>query len=109
MSSATCYLLDYISGSIPDWVCGSLYRNGPGLYEIGEHEFSHLFDPMAMFQRFHIGKYTFQNIIKIIGKCSTCIPYAAFERRVMNIRQNVSSLKRVLTNMEPLEHGHGVK
>lgn len=43
-----------ITGSIPDWVCGSLYRNGPGLYEIGEHEFSHLFDPMAMFQRFHI-------------------------------------------------------
>ena len=47
----------YTSGEIPSWVSGSLYRNGPGMYEVGEHQYKHLFDPLAMIQRFHIGEY----------------------------------------------------
>jgi len=38
-------------------VRGSLYRNGPGMYEVGEYKYQHMFDPLAMFQRFNIGKY----------------------------------------------------
>ncbi|XP_053379605.1 carotenoid-cleaving dioxygenase, mitochondrial-like isoform X2 [Mercenaria mercenaria] len=45
-----------VKGTIPLWVNGSLYRNGPGMYEVGEHKFNHWFDGMAMLQRFHISK-----------------------------------------------------
>lgn len=51
-----------VKGQIPAWVNGSLYRNGPGMYEVGEHKFQHWFDGMAMLQRYHIadGKVTYQ-------------------------------------------------
>ncbi|XP_060569813.1 carotenoid-cleaving dioxygenase, mitochondrial-like [Ruditapes philippinarum] len=48
---------------IPEWVNGSLYRNGPGMYEVGEYKYNHWFDPLAMITRFHIEnkKVTYQN------------------------------------------------
>ncbi|KAK3593226.1 hypothetical protein CHS0354_012304 [Potamilus streckersoni] len=51
-----------VTGTIPPWIRGSLYRNGPGMYEVGDTKFNHLFDPMAMFQRFHVsdGKAYYQ-------------------------------------------------
>ncbi|KAJ8916335.1 hypothetical protein NQ315_005030 [Exocentrus adspersus] len=51
-----------VSGNIPDWLNGSLIRNGPGLLKIGEHEFGHLFDSLALLHRFAIenGKVTYQ-------------------------------------------------
>lgn len=51
-----------VKGSIPHWVNGSLYRNGPGMFEIGEHKFKHRFDGMALLQRYHIanGTVTYQ-------------------------------------------------
>ncbi|KAK4884042.1 hypothetical protein RN001_000313 [Aquatica leii] len=51
-----------ITGSIPLWLNGALLRNGPGLLKVGNYEFKHLFDGMALLQRFEIknGKVTFQ-------------------------------------------------
>jgi carotenoid cleavage dioxygenase-like enzyme len=43
-------------GTIPRWLNGSLYRNGPGMFEVGEHKFKHWFDGMSMLQRFQICK-----------------------------------------------------
>lgn len=43
-----------IKGIIPDWVRGSLLRNGPGLRRIGTEEFNHLFDGMAIMQKLEI-------------------------------------------------------
>lgn len=56
-------VLGVVKGDIPEWVCGGLYRNGPGMYEVGEYKYQHMFDPLAMFQRFHIEnkKVTYQN------------------------------------------------
>ncbi|KAK3593225.1 hypothetical protein CHS0354_012303 [Potamilus streckersoni] len=52
-----------ITGTIPSWLSGSLYRNGPGMYEVGENKYSHWFDPMAMFHRFYVkdGKAYYQS------------------------------------------------
>lgn len=44
-----------LTGKIPDWLEGTLVRNGAGLYEIGENKYNHLFDGMALLHRFHIG------------------------------------------------------
>ena len=44
------------SGDIPGWLCGSLYRNGPGMYEVGEDKYKHWLDPLAMLQCFRIRK-----------------------------------------------------
>ncbi|KAK4884106.1 hypothetical protein RN001_000377 [Aquatica leii] len=51
-----------VSGTIPKWLSGVLYRNGPGLLEIGDYKFGHLFDGMALLHRFSIknGKVTYQ-------------------------------------------------
>lgn len=43
-----------ISGSIPRWLNGTLYRNGPGRYEYGDKSYAHLFDGHACVQKFKI-------------------------------------------------------
>ncbi|XP_002732624.1 carotenoid-cleaving dioxygenase, mitochondrial-like, partial [Saccoglossus kowalevskii] len=49
--------------TIPEWLNGSFLRNGPGLFEIGEDSFNHLFDGMALLHKFTVkdGKVTYQN------------------------------------------------
>ena len=37
---------------IPAWLRGTLLSNGPGLFEFGSQNASHLFDGMAMVRRF---------------------------------------------------------
>ena len=55
-------------GKIPEWLEGSLIRNGSGILEIGETKMNHLFDGLSVINRFAIdgrdeGKATFQNRI----------------------------------------------
>ena len=42
-------------GGLPDWLEGTLIRDGPGLFEFGDHSADHAFDGMAMLRRYHIG------------------------------------------------------
>uniref|UniRef100_A0A1Y1L6P7 Carotenoid isomerooxygenase n=1 Tax=Photinus pyralis TaxID=7054 RepID=A0A1Y1L6P7_PHOPY len=50
------------SGTIPFWINGSLYRNGPGLLEIGDCRVGHLFDGLGLLHKFSIknGTVTYQ-------------------------------------------------
>jgi carotenoid cleavage dioxygenase-like enzyme len=41
-----------ISGSLPDWLQGTLIRNGPGKSTIGPQQFRHWFDGYAMLHKF---------------------------------------------------------
>ncbi|XP_048255587.1 retinoid isomerohydrolase-like [Haliotis rufescens] len=52
-----------ITGTIPQWVTGTLYRNGSGMYEVGETTVKHVFDGMAVLHKFIIkdGKVQYQN------------------------------------------------
>ena len=43
-----------VEGTIPSWVSGSLLRNGPALFEVGEEQFNHWFDGLAMLHAFSI-------------------------------------------------------
>ncbi|KAM5142364.1 carotenoid-cleaving dioxygenase, mitochondrial-like [Mantella aurantiaca] len=43
-----------ITGTIPDWIQGSLLRNGPGKFEFGDYNFNHWFDGMALMHKFTI-------------------------------------------------------
>ena len=43
--------LSNIEGEIPDWLKGSMFRNGPGKYEYGMDHFRHIFDPSAIIQK----------------------------------------------------------
>lgn len=45
-----------IKGAVPDWLHGCLVRNGPGLFSVGDTEYNHWFDGMAL-----IHSFTFQN------------------------------------------------
>jgi len=42
------------SGRIPQWMSGSFYKNGPGIYEWGEDKYKHFFDPTGIVTRFQI-------------------------------------------------------
>ncbi|BFZ23154.1 hypothetical protein BsWGS_26193 [Bradybaena similaris] len=43
-----------IQGTIPQWLTGSLYRNGSGVYKVGDDQFKHLFDGFAVLSRWTI-------------------------------------------------------
>lgn len=40
-----------VIGTIPNWLNGSLLRNGPGRLKVGEMTFKHLFDSSALIHR----------------------------------------------------------
>lgn len=41
-----------VEGRVPDWLQGSLYRNGPGQFETNQGPLAHWFDGLAMLRRF---------------------------------------------------------
>lgn len=48
-------------GKIPTWLTGSLLRLGPGLFEVGDEPFYHLFDGQALMHKFDLkdGRVTY--------------------------------------------------
>ena len=58
----TCSL-DLLSGTIPDWISGSVVRVGPGKFEFGEDQVKHWFDGHGIVHRFnlHKGNVTFES------------------------------------------------
>ncbi|XP_045768128.1 carotenoid isomerooxygenase-like [Maniola jurtina] len=51
-----------VTGTIPSWVQGTLLRNGPGCKKIGDCQYQHVFDGMALIHRFVVkgGRATYQ-------------------------------------------------
>lgn len=45
-----------VEGSLPSWLGGTLVRNGPALWEVGERTFEHWFDGLAMLHAFSFGR-----------------------------------------------------
>lgn len=43
-----------VTGNIPDWMRGTLVRNGPGQFEVGSTPIAHWFDGLAMLHAFTI-------------------------------------------------------
>ena len=41
-----------VEGTVPDWLSGSLVRNGPGAFDLGDATVDHWFDGLAMLHRF---------------------------------------------------------
>ncbi|XP_042260262.1 beta-carotene oxygenase 1, like [Thunnus maccoyii] len=41
-----------VKGSIPAWLQGTLLRNGPGLFSVGNSEYNHWFDGMSLIHSF---------------------------------------------------------
>lgn len=41
-----------ITGNIPNWLQGTLLRNGPGMFSVGETSYNHWFDGMALMHSF---------------------------------------------------------
>lgn len=52
-----------IQGTIPEWLEGTLVRNGPGTFHVGEHRYRHWFDGLAMLHRFSFaaGRVSYAN------------------------------------------------
>jgi carotenoid cleavage dioxygenase-like enzyme len=52
-----------IIGEVPEWIAGSLYRNGPARYEYGDKEYTHLFDGHSCIHKFKVenGKVFYSN------------------------------------------------
>ena len=43
-----------VNGHLPDWLGGTLLRNGPGTFRVGADRYRHWFDGLAMLHRFTI-------------------------------------------------------
>jgi beta,beta-carotene 9',10'-dioxygenase len=52
-----------VHGELPDWLAGSLIRNGPGTFQVGQRRYRHWFDGLAMLHRFTIdgGRVSYAN------------------------------------------------
>jgi carotenoid cleavage dioxygenase-like enzyme len=52
-----------VQGNIPDWLFGTLMRNGPGQFEVAHAVYPHWFDGLCMMHRFTFinGKVSFAN------------------------------------------------
>lgn len=44
-----------VSGKLPEWLTGMLLRNGPGTFRVGEQQYRHWFDGLAMLHKFSFG------------------------------------------------------
>jgi beta,beta-carotene 9',10'-dioxygenase len=52
-----------VEGRLPEWLTGSLIRTGPAKFEVGEQQYRHWFDGLAMLHRFAFadGKVSYAN------------------------------------------------
>ncbi|AGB39920.1 carotenoid oxygenase family protein [Natronococcus occultus] len=53
--SLTTELRDHrlpVEGTVPDWLSGTLIRNGPGRFDVGNRRVNHWFDGLAMLRRY---------------------------------------------------------
>jgi carotenoid cleavage dioxygenase-like enzyme len=52
-----------IQGEIPTWLNGSLFRNGPSKFEVGNQQYRHLFDGLSMIHKFTFkeGQVSYRN------------------------------------------------
>ena len=52
-----------VEGDLPNWLSGTLLRNGPGTFEAGDRRLNHWFDGFAMLRRFAIrgGRVAYAN------------------------------------------------
>ncbi len=52
-----------VEGTIPDWLSGTLVRNGPGRFEVDGERVNHWFDGLAMLRRYAFadGEVTYSN------------------------------------------------
>ncbi len=52
-----------VRGNLPDWLRGTLLRNGPGTFHVGQSRYRHWFDGLAMLHKFSIeaGRVAYAN------------------------------------------------
>jgi len=43
-----------VKGDLPDWLTGTLFRNGPAQFEVGDQNYNHWFDGHAMLHAFQV-------------------------------------------------------
>ncbi|CEF69937.1 Carotenoid isomerooxygenase [Strongyloides ratti] len=67
-----------IKGNVPTWLKGTLLRNGPGMFKIGDTSYNHWFDGMA-----YIQKYAIEN-----GKMKYSAKYLKSDTYNDNMRAN---------------------
>ncbi len=60
---STALELKPTTGQVPEWLSGSLIRNGPALFDAAQYKFRHYFDGMAMLHKFDFsgGRVFFTN------------------------------------------------
>lgn len=68
------FFLCVFAGLLPDWLEGTLVRNGPGLFSVGETSYNHWFDGMALLHSFSLknGIFLIAYAIRNILSNNTC-------------------------------------
>ncbi len=97
-----------VIGTLPDWLNGNLYRNGPGKFEYGNTQLTHVFDGPAMIHHFSFqkGMVFYQNkflqteILKDSEKTGqiTAQEYATDYRTVFQKLQGVVGIRPKVTD-----------
>merc|ERR1719270_2963788 len=54
------------TGKVPTWIAGDMYRNTPGVYEMGPDQVRHWFDPFSMLHKFRFSNGKVTHMSKIL-------------------------------------------
>ncbi len=55
-----------VAGSFPSWLDGTLFVNGPGVFEVGDRRLNHWFDALAMLRGFRINGNTIRYTNRLV-------------------------------------------
>ena len=72
-----------VSGEFPAWLTGTLIRNGPAQFEVGNESYRHWFDGLAMLHKFsfHNGRVSYANRFLDTGDFRETVEQGRITRR----------------------------
>jgi carotenoid cleavage dioxygenase-like enzyme len=94
-----------VEGTIPDWLSGTLLRNGPGLFEAGGQRVNHWFDGLAMLRRYEFddGAVTYSNRFLRTGAYEDAMDGHLTGQFGTDTRSGWQRLRDVVTSLGPPE------
>jgi carotenoid cleavage dioxygenase-like enzyme len=88
-----------VSGKIPSWLSGTLIRNGPAMFEVGQQKFNHWFDGLAMLHKFAFTDLTNTSFIDAFFESVSASTNTGLSIGITNVELDSVSKSILITNM----------
>ncbi len=92
-----------VTGQFPAWLTGTLIRNGPGQFEVGNESYKHWFDGLAMLHKFSFrhGRVSYANRFLETGDFLEAVEHGRITRRAFATDPCRTIFGRVMAMFSP--------